>query len=363
MRGRTTRYNRQAKWLVSLSALALAACATPMPTVAPEAPVVAPPVPQVVQGPSATPGLPARERLQLAINLLSQGDPARANIELKAYLAEVPDSRQARTLVSHIETPVAQLFPAENFTVQLGRDETLSTLAGVFLGDVTGFYALARYNNIAIPDRVNEGQTIRIPRTPQSLAALATRNAQTPPPQATVAPPGGAPPAGAAPPRTRDPWAIVRDEVAAGRWEVAIREAETNRLTPDRTQAVMLANAYLSNARATRTANARLAGAQALRAGQLFLESADRPEDAIEPLQLAVTLVPADMRAQTLLASARGKAADVHYRTGLAAFQRQDLDRAIASWDRALVIDPGHKNAQLNRAQAVELKQNLQRLR
>jgi tetratricopeptide (TPR) repeat protein len=68
------------------------------------------------------------------------------------------------------------------------------------------------------------------------------------------------------------------------------------------------------------------------------------------------------MRAQTLLASAKTKAADVHYRAGLTAFQRQDLDRAIAAWDRALAIDPEHKNAQLNRAQALELKQNLQRL-
>jgi len=34
-----------------------------------------------------------------------------------------------------------------------------------------------------------------------------------------------------------------------------------------------------------------------------------------------------------------------------------------AAFDKALAVDPNHKNAQLQRAQAVELKQNLQRLR
>ena len=64
-----------------------------------------------------------------------------------------------------------------------------------------------------------------------------------------------------------------------------------------------------------------------------------------------------------MLASAKTQAADIHYRAGLTAFQRQDLDGAIAAWDRVLAIDPEHRNAQLQKAQALELKANLQRLR
>jgi hypothetical protein len=100
-----------------------------------------------------------------------------------------------------------------------------------------------------------------------------------------------------------------------------------------------------------------------VRAGQLYLEIANRPEEALEPLRLAVAINPGDARAQMLLTSAKNKAADINYRIGVAAFQKQDLDRAIAAWDKTLAIDPEHKNAQLNRAQALELKQNLQRLR
>ena len=335
-----------------------------MMAIQPQAAVVpaAPPPPQ------PTPGLAARARFQLAINQLQQGDSTHAAVELKAYLAEIPNSTPAKNLLAQIETPIETLYPADNFTVLLDRDETLSSLAGVYLGDVLGFYGLARYNNIENPSRLVAGQAIRIPRTPQTLAAQAMRasmqqQASATPPAAT-APPAAAP--ANAPPRTaipRDPWATIRQAVAAGRFEDAIKEAETRQVKPDAAQAVVLAAAYAGSARAIRTSNAAQAGTQAVRAGQLYLETANRPEDALEPLRLAIAINPADSRAQLLLSSAKAKASDIHYRNGVAAFQKQDLDGAIAAWDKTLAIDPDHKNAQLNRAQAIELKQNLQRLR
>ena len=332
----------------------------PMPMVPPQA---APPVAPVLQ---PTAGLGARERFQLAINQLQQGDSARAAVELKAYLVEVPNSTPAKNLLAQIETPIETLYPADNFTVQLGRDETMSSLAAVYLGDVLGFYGLARYNNIENPSRVVVGQNIRIPRTPQTLAAQAMRvsmqqaSVMPTPPAPPAAPPAGTPPRAAIP---RDPWATIRQAVGAGRFDDAIKQAETARVNPDAAQAVVLAAAYAGSAKALRTTNAAQAGAQAVRAGQLYLETANRPEEALEPLRLAVAINPGDARAQLLLASAKNKAADINYRIGVAAFQKQDLDRAIAAWDKTLAIDPEHKNAQLNRAQALELKQNLQRLR
>ena len=55
--------------------------------------------------------------------------------------------------------------------------------------------------------------------------------------------------------------------------------------------------------------------------------------------------------------------ADLYYERGLVAFQHQDLNTAIADWDKVLAIDPNHKDAQLSRAQAVRLKNNLAKLR
>jgi lipoprotein NlpI len=78
-------------------------------------------------------------------------------------------------------------------------------------------------------------------------------------------------------------------------------------------------------------------------------------------LQLATELAPGDANAQALLATAKTRTTDVYYRRGVEAFQRQDLDGAIAAYDRVLEIDPNHQNAQVSRVQAVELRQNLRR--
>jgi tetratricopeptide (TPR) repeat protein len=364
--------------------MTMATVMPPPETMAPAMlPAAPPPVAPMMTAPMATPGIAARERFQLAINALQQGDSQKAAVELKAYLAEIPNSAPARNLLAQIETPLDTLYPAESFSVQLQPSETLSSLAGIYLGDVLAFYGLARYNMIQNPARVSVGQTIRIPSTPAALAAQANRAsmgsmqaslapmpmpmpaappaaAPSPPPPvvASVPPP---PPARPAPPR--DPWISIRENVAAGRFDAAIKDAETARVTPNAAQAVVLAAAYAGNAKAVQMTNAMEAAAHAFRAGELYLETANRPLDALPSLELAVMLAPMDMRAQMLLTTAKTRVTDGYYREGVAAFQRQDLDGAIAAWDKALAIDPNHKNAQLNRAQAIELKQNLQRLK
>jgi tetratricopeptide (TPR) repeat protein len=357
----------------------------PPPEAAPAPlPAAPPPVAPMTMAPTLTPtpGIAARERFQVAINALQQGDSPRAAVELQAYLAEVPNSTPARNLLTQIETPLEMLYPAESFNVQLQQSETLSSLAGIYLGDVLGFYGLARYNGIENPSRVAVGQTIRIPSTPTTLAAQANRAsmagmqasaapmpmpaAPQPPAAAPVPPPpvvASAPPPPARPAPPRDPWISIRENITAGRFDAAIKDAETARVTPNGAQAVVLASAYAGNAKDIQATNATEAAAQAFRAGQLYLETANRPADAIAPLELAVMLSPMDNRAMTMLATAKSRVSEGYYRDGVAAFQRQDLDGAIAAWDRALAIDPNHRNAQLNRAQAIELKQNLQRLK
>jgi tetratricopeptide (TPR) repeat protein len=357
----------------------------PPPPVAPAPlPAAPPPVAPMVMAPMPTPGIAARERFQVAINALQQGDSQKAAVELRAYLAEVPNSTPARNLLNQIETPLDMLYPAESFNVQLQSNETLSSLAGIYLGDVLAFYGLSRYNMIQNPGRVSVGQTIRIPSTPATLAAQANRASMAsmqspmPAPMPMPTPPAAAPAPAAPPPVVasaqppapparptppRDPWISIRENVAAGRFDAAIKDAETAQVRPNAAQAVILASAYAGNAKTVQMTNAMEAAAQALRAGQLYLETANRPQDALAPLELAVMLAPMDNRPQMLLATAKTRVSDGYYRDGVAAFQRQDLDGAIAAWDKALAVDPNHRNAQLNRAQAIELKQNLQRLK
>jgi Tfp pilus assembly protein PilF len=213
-----------------------------------------------VNAPPAADADPTAARIQHALELLQNGDSHGADVELHAYLKAAPGNKSALYLVAQIETPLSTLFTRENFTVKVARDETLASLARTYLGNSLAFYGLARYNEIAVPSKVGEGQSIRIPKTVEALQALARVAALPAVPQApSVAP-----------------------------------------------------------------------------------TSSD-----VTPIRLAE----------------QRKLADEYYKRGLVAFQHQDLDAAIAAWDKALFIDPNYKNAQLSRAQAIRLKSNLAKLR
>lgn len=197
---------------------------------------------------------PAIGHFETALDLLQNGQPQQAEVELRASLKESPDNRAARSLMSQIETPLNKLFPAENFSIELSKDESLSSLAKLYLGDPLQFYALARYNGIPVPAKVNTGQIIKIPRTATAIAAQQARDV--------------------APASKAAPVPVVEPKPKPDLHKVAERE----------------------------------------------------------------------------------------YKKGLVAFQRQDLDAAIAAWDKVLAIDPNYKDAQLNRAQALRLKENLKKL-
>ncbi len=78
---------------------------------------------------------------------------------------------------------------------------------------------------------------------------------------------------------------------------------------------------------------------------------------------LATETSPADASPVSSSASPdQHKAAERYYRAGLVAFQRQDLDRAIAQWRKAVVADPSYVDARVSLAQAEKLKQNLKQL-
>lgn len=56
-------------------------------------------------------------------------------------------------------------------------------------------------------------------------------------------------------------------------------------------------------------------------------------------------------------------AIDRHYRSGQAAYTRQDLPTAIREFDAVLALDPNHVNARARRQQAVELQAKLDELK
>jgi tetratricopeptide (TPR) repeat protein len=111
-----------------------------------------------------------RERVRDAIAHLNRGDAPAARRLLMSLLRRQPDDAVARQLLAQIDTDPRQLLGQESYSYTLREGETLSTIAQRALGNPMMFYALARYNNIAVPTSVVPGQTILVPgRRPAPL--------------------------------------------------------------------------------------------------------------------------------------------------------------------------------------------------
>jgi Tfp pilus assembly protein PilF len=117
-----------------------------------------------------TPGLSAADRQKLAIDLLTRGQPDQARAELNALLLDQPANATARKLLDQIDKDPRVLLGEINYAYKVKPGETLSALAQRFLGDPLMFYALARYNAIAVPEALEVGQTLAIPGTPKKAS-------------------------------------------------------------------------------------------------------------------------------------------------------------------------------------------------
>ncbi len=160
--------------LAALLALVLAACAQQPPAGAPASAASAPAAPASAPEPAkAAPPAPAERdpnpsataaKLALnAVDLLETGNEEQAAAELKRALALDPNNKLAQSLTRQMaEDPVAR-FGRESFPYVVKSGDTLSRIAGRFLGDIYLFHALARYNGIKVPRQVGGGQTLRIP--------------------------------------------------------------------------------------------------------------------------------------------------------------------------------------------------------
>jgi tetratricopeptide (TPR) repeat protein len=308
----------RAGWRALLAPLAasilIAGCAsappaTP-PAAAPSAPAPAPaaaapePAPAPPPAPELSPAAAKAQAQKLALEAVDQlqnGDEpaARATLERAAQLD--PGNELARKLGDQIRADAQRELGSVYFRYTVQKDDTLSKLAQQFLGDRFRFYILAKYNDIANPSRVAAGQVIRIPgRAPPPAAAAL-------PPDALVVPPAPA----AAPARAADADAKPRDDVAEALKKVAELQAAGN-LEAAYFAYTDLAQRYPASAEAAKRRDASRAA---------LLRSLDREAST--------------------------------------AFQRQNLDLAIAKWDRILEIDPDNRKARLERERAQDLKRKL----
>lgn len=294
-----------------VAALALSACATkpadPPPEPAATTPAAPAPAPEPPPPPTPAMQAQAQKVAQSVVELLEGGNEEQARAELQRALSLDPANKLALNLQKQMTEDPQATLGRESFPYVVRSGDTLSRIAGRFLGDIYAFHILARYNNIKVPRQVGEGTTIRIPgKAPPPEVARPTRPVPTKPepaPEPTPAPP----PVAAVP--------VAPAEPSAG--EKAFRSAEAS-----------------------------------AKAGNLERALADYKQAA--SLGVAAAGPKVDATSKRLV--------DTHSRNARSALARQDLDGAIKSWDKVLELEPANETAKLEKQKALRLKEKVNAL-
>lgn len=279
-----------------LAAAALAGCAHTAKHGSAEAvPAVSATVPQPVAVAEPPPSLAT-----IVNDQLQHGHYAEGGRALKRYLVTHPDDRAARSMLHQLEADPQQWLGRETQPYVTRPGDSYSALAQRSLGDASLFLILARYNHARDPSTLLAGQTIRLPRQATAFADAGPRpgagDAATPAPADRPVTSAAATPAARSAQRQQDAIALL----AAGAWDEAVRQID-RALARDPGLATM-------------------------------------PDDT-----------PA-LRRQLVTAC---------HQRAIVLYRDQQLDPAIALWDRVLQIQPGYEPATAYRARALELKRRL----
>ncbi|WP_407275643.1 LysM peptidoglycan-binding domain-containing protein [Halothiobacillus sp. DCM-1] len=288
---------------------------------------------------TAAPLMPLKDIIRLIEN--GQDDQARA--ALVTFLAKTPKNPQALLLQRQLTTDPRSMMGAhtEKYTIQNG--DTLGGLAQKYFGNSLKFVALARYNHIQRSRDLRVGQVIEVPSVAVGAAAASsTATAEEPDARsaATVEPaaPADAPSSSSTPavtPASAPPAAPVPASVERGH-RVAIKPAVP--------------------------AEAPSEDAKALEQRGMSAYKKQHWEAAYTALSAAVAASPGIEPATSTLASLKPQLVRHYHEAALVDFRQQNLDQAIALWDKALAIDPTYEPALGYRARALELQRRLNQL-
>jgi tetratricopeptide (TPR) repeat protein len=186
-----------------------------------------------------------------AIELLNAGKPQDARKRLIKALKRQPGDRVAASLLRQIDVAPEVLLGKRSFDYVATKTDSMSLLAQRFLDDPMLFYALARYNGIAAPGRLEPGRKLRIPGAAKAEPIraerpMAPRAAAKPAPHAPATPPRAA----AAPPRVAPKPQLRTANPARARQLRAAGLEQLNRGAIDRAVALLQQASQLDPANA-----------------------------------------------------------------------------------------------------------------
>ena len=344
------------------------------------------PVAQAGVTPPATPAsaellksdISTREHIQNAMSALQTGQEANAKKMLDNVVRQDPQNKIARSLLAQIQIDPAKYFgSSESFNYILQPGDTLSSIAQHFLNEPLKFHILARFNGIADPSRLAPGRVIKIPgknpsNVPVPVAAdnthrddsargvsdsrmqQARRLYDAGKYQQAIEAMGGSAPGNNE----------ARDLLVLAYTKYAEELAENENLID--------AQSVLENALSIQPGNDKLRKqlkyvqkqrevARLYKAGSEFMGAGDN-DKALEAFTALLKLDPKHDMAKQHIASMNAVSVEAIHKDAMIEYGKQNLDQAIALWDRLLALSPTHANAKLYRARAVDLKFRLQKL-
>jgi LysM repeat protein len=289
----------------------VAGCATPpaTPAAAPAPPAEAAPPPAAPAAPELSPAQAKAQAQKLAleaVDRLQNGDEAAARQLLSTAQGLDPANDIARKMSEQIGADAQKELGAAFFRYTVQRDDSLSKLAQQYLGDRFRFYILAKYNDMANPSRLAAGQVIKIPGKAQPASPPAAARAPAASGETGEAPVPGTP----------------------------VAEPAATPAPPANDLAALLQK------------------------GRRLEASGDLP-GAYGAFSAAAALSPGNRDAILQRDAAKAALIRSYDREATQAFQRQNLDLAIAKWDRLLELDPANQKAKLERERALELKKKM----
>ncbi|WP_090451355.1 LysM domain-containing protein [Dyella sp. OK004] len=237
---------------------------------------------------------------------LQQGHYAAGEKALRQYLRQHPGDRAAQAMLRQLTGDPVQMLGALSRTYVVKTGDSYGSLAARYLGDASLFLVLARYNDSTQPSVLRAGQTLRIPASAKSVMS-----------QGLAAASGG---------EASSPDTLV---VRSG----AVPDTES-----PATKAIRLQKE------------------------SVVLLGQGQKAQALAHLGDALSLDPKLKPSSSEAASLRTQLLSSYHQRAIVLYRDQQLDPAIALWDRVLAIDPGYEPATIYRTRALELKKRLTQL-
>lgn len=237
---------------------------------------------------------------------LQQGHYVAGEKALRQYLRQHPGDRSAQGMLRQLTSDPAQMLGSSSRTYVAQSGDSYSSLAARHLGDANLFLVLARYNGSSNPSLLRAGQTLRLPASVNNVAS-----------QGLTADSGS--------------------EASSGDTLVVRPSA-----VPD--------------------AESPTAKAARLQKESVALSNQGQKAQALARLGEALSLDPRLKSSGSEASSLRTQLVSSYHERAIVLYRDQQLDPAIALWDRALAIDPSYEPATVYRARALELKKRLTQL-